>query len=167
MDRGIDNARELCDIGELFNDHNGVLFINNFNELETGIDNDNEVLILIPDYEVYRDLEQTIWINNSTFELRMALYTTDISETKWDCVVYSRHGGPSHQAWWYKKRQENLVIHTIDGTLNHIDFSKIQIAVYVKEINEDLDMLRNDYLVYMGGRPKIIIIIITQRFTKF
>ena len=69
MDRGIDDARELCDIRELFNDHNGVLFINNFNKLETGVDNNNEVLILTPDYEVDRDLEQIIRINNSTFEL--------------------------------------------------------------------------------------------------
>ena len=64
LDRGIDESRELYDIRELFNDRNGVLFINNFNELETGVDNDNEVLILTPDYEADRDLEQTIRIKN-------------------------------------------------------------------------------------------------------
>ena len=57
LDRGIDDTRELCDIRELFNDQNGILFINNFNKLETSIDNGNEVLILTPDYEVDIDLE--------------------------------------------------------------------------------------------------------------
>ena len=98
LDRDIDHARKLCDIRELFNDHNSVLFINNLNDLETGVDNDNEVLIITPDYEVDRDLEQTIRIKNSTFKLRMILCTTDISETKWDGVVYSCHGGPNHQS---------------------------------------------------------------------
>lgn len=154
-DRGINNARELCDLRELFNNHNGVLFINNFNEIDTDVDNDNEVLILTPDYEVENDLDQTIWINDTTFELRMILCTTDISETKWNGVVYSRHGGPNHQAWWYQKRNEKLAMHTIDGTINHIDFRKTQIAVCVKEINNDMDKLRNDYFVYMGGHKYI------------
>ena len=60
LDRGIDDARKLYDLRELFNDHNGVLFINNFNEIETDVDNDNIVFILTPDYEVDGDLERTI-----------------------------------------------------------------------------------------------------------
>ena len=85
----------------------------------------------------------------------MSLCTMDISETKWDSVVYSCHGGPNHQAWWYQKRNDKLAMRTINGTLNHMDFSKTQIAVYVKEINEDMDKLRNNYLLYMSGQKHI------------
>ena len=85
----------------------------------------------------------------------MILCTTDISETKWDGILYSHHGGTNHQVWWYQKRNEKLSMHTIDSTLNHIEFSKNQIDVYAKEINEDMDKLRNNYLVYMGGQKHI------------
>ena len=44
-----------------------------------------------------------------------------------------------------------LAMYTIGGTLNHIDFSKTEIAVYVKELNDIMYKLRNKYLVFMGN----------------
>ena len=41
-------------------------------------------------------------------------------------------------------------MYTPDSTLNHVDTGKTQIAIYVKEVSEDMDKLRNDYLIYMG-----------------
>lgn len=40
----------------------------------------------------------------------------------------------------------------MDNALNHIGFGKTKIVVYAKEINEDMDKLRNDYLVYIGDQ---------------
>ena len=51
---------------------------------------------------------------------------------------------------------EKLAIHTPDGMLNHVDISKTQIDVYVKEGNEDMKKLRNNYLVYTGGQKYIV-----------
>ena len=74
-----------------------------------------------------------------------------ISESKWNGVVYSQHGGPNHQSWWYQKRRQHLSIQTPDGTLNGFDTTNTQVAVYVKTVSPDMDKLRHDYLVYMGG----------------
>ena len=46
-----------------------------------------------------------------------------------DGVVYSQHGWPNHHARWYQNRNKKLAMYTPDGTLNHADISKTQIAV--------------------------------------
>ena len=83
----------------------------------------------------------------------MLLSTTDVSTTKWDNIVYSRHGGSNHQAWWYKNRNNKLTFHTPDGKLNYIDVNKMKLAVYVKVVSQDMYKLRNNYLFYMDD-PK-------------
>ena len=127
---------------------------NNHNELQNDLQDDHEILILSPDFIINNDLQEMIIVNNLNFELRMVSSTTNTA-TQWDGIVYSRHGGPNHQSWWYQKRRQNLSIQTPDGTLNGFDTSNTQVAVYVKTVSPDMDKLRHDYLVYMGGQKHI------------
>ena len=95
-------------------------------------------------------------MNDAIFRLHMLLSTRYFSATKLDSVVYSRHGGTNQQDFWYQNRNEKLVVHNPDDALNNVDIRKTQITVYVKEVSEDMDKLRSNYLVYMDGQKYVV-----------
>ena len=49
--------RKSIDFRELFDDHNSVLFLDNFNDIEASVDNNYEVLVLTPYDKIDKDLE--------------------------------------------------------------------------------------------------------------
>ena len=71
--------------------------------------------------------------------------------------MYICHGGPNHQAWWYQNMNDKkLPLHIPNGKLKYVDVNKTKLEVYVKVVHQDIDKLRNDYLVYMGSQKHII-----------
>ena len=130
-------------------------FFNNFEETYALIEDRIDVLILKPDFEVDGSLQQIIDLNGSTFELHVIVTINNISESKWDGVVYSWYGGINHQSCWYQKRNSNLPLHTPDESLSTFNLSKTHIAVYVRTVYNDIQKLKNNYLVYMGGQKHI------------
>ena len=71
-----------------------------------------------------------------SLKLRVIVTINNINKSKWDGVVYSRHGGPNHQSWWYHKIKSDLSLHTPDGSLSTFDLSNTHISAYVRVVNK-------------------------------
>ena len=80
-------------------------------------------------------------------------------ESKWDCLVYARHGASIFRNWWAIDKLGNThgkaksAIKMKDW--NEVRWQNCDLCVYVRKERISLEAYRRDYLKYIGGQTRV------------
>ena len=73
--------------------------------------------------------------------------------------VLCRHGGNNHPSWWYQERNDYIRRHLSSKTDKLVEDGVLvadhsYTLVFCRMQNNDMDLLRDEYLNYLGGQSK-------------
>lgn len=74
---------------------------------------------------------------------------------KSDGKIYCIHGGDHHKSWWILDKEKNMFLQSIDGSRSGIEYYFVNVCIYIKNINRDMEVMKKEFLTYIGGQIKI------------
>ena len=162
---GIEEGTIMFDyrqLGDMFDDHEHVCVLynsvlSNTNTIEGNIKSDDEVVIILHNSNVYDSvIPEVVRSHGMTYELRFIACTVDMEDDfKWDGKIYCRHGKENHKSWWVQNRHKCIFLHTVNGGYNDMEYRSVDVSVYVVEKTPDMEILRNEFMTYIGGQVQV------------
>ena len=141
-------------------DHVCVMYnsvFSNTNSLQRNIGCDDQVVIIFHDSSDYNSvLPEKLVSHGYTYELRYIACTEDMDgDFKWDGKIYCRHGKEHHKSWWFINRRKGLFLQSVNGDYDDVDYSNIDVSVYVVDKTTNMERLRNNFMHYIGGQTQL------------
>ena len=140
-------------------DHYGVSVIEMKDGFKDEISDLDDVIVLYKDNEIdtglgyeWEDL-MVLEVGDDVYDLRLVVESSAgvRTENRWTGTVYSRHGGMQYQSWWKQERKSYFVQQTVDGIIDDVDLSCVDMLVYVKVVQSDVNQLKKDFFDIYGG----------------
>ena len=69
--------------------------------------------------------------------------------------MYSQQCGIHNLSWWKQEQKSYFVQQTVDGNINDLDLSYVDMLVYVKMVQSDVRKSRKDFWKYIGGQSHV------------
>ena len=146
----------------MFEDHDNVCVLyssifDNTQNIVGYVGVNDEIFIIVFD-EVDDDwvIHDTLQAYGNVFELRFISSSVSLDgHFHWDGTMFCRHGGDHHKSWWVINRNQKCFLQTRDGSFNGLEYNKLNVCVYVMNRNRDMNLLRNEFMTYIGGQVKV------------
>jgi hypothetical protein len=131
------------------------------NTLAGRIHTDNDVIIfheyvysgnqVLDEKKIYQNVEYELLFASTAYEFEVR--TGQRTSTKWNAIVYSRHGGKFHKKWWYFSRFDKMSIQHEGDPVFEAN-SKLTLA-YGKSETLKVDKYKKDFMTYLGGKKNL------------
>ena len=132
--------------------------LSNTGDLYGHISDDDEIVILIIDEFIDQDdhIVTDIEWNGHVYELRLLESSVDsVINFTWDGKIYCRHGGECHPEWWVLQTKHNFFMQLNSPIQDDISIENVEVYVYVKKHCTDMNMIRDQFMSYIGGQSRI------------